>query len=174
MFDKEYAFRGKHASMVSNLTLPLGKNNTKLFDRVVDAYIMAPLVGFLYSRKSELDKSEGDKKIFLDQLVKSEKTLWFSYRLIMLLDKKHEPDLQGRIDKAFRNYGSEKAMMDEALYEEYVRGGIEVLHEKLIDPAKTEDDYLENLFNFIEDVNDRYNQEIDNDLISELCKLARI
>lgn len=174
MFDKEYKFRGKHAEMVINLTSPLGKNNTKLFDRVLDAYIMAPLVGFLYSRKSDLDKGEADKSIFLEQLVKGEKMLWLTYRLIMLLDLKHEQDLQGRTDKAFRNYGSEKATMDEALFEEYVRGGIEVLHEKLIEPSKTEDDYLENLYNFIEDVNDRYNKEVDSESIYDLCKLARI
>lgn len=174
MFDKEYAFRGKHADMVNKLTTPFDRDNNKLFDRVVDAYMVAPLVGFLYSRKSDLDKSEGDKKIFLDQLLKSQKTLWFNYRLIMLLDQKHEPDLHERIDKAFRNYGSEKAVDDEALFEEYVRGGIEVLYEKLMASVKKEDDYLENLFNFVEDINDRYNKEIDIDSIYDLCDLARM
>ena len=51
----------------------------------------------------------------------------------MLLDKNHEANLEARIDKAFRYYGSEKAKADEVLYEEYVRGGVDVLYEKLTD-----------------------------------------
>ncbi len=173
MFDKEYAFRGKHADMVTRLTTPFGRNNVKLFERVIDAYIMAPLVGFLYSKKADLDKSEGDKKIFLEQISKNEKTLWLTYRLIMLLDAKHAPDLEERIDKAFRHYGSDKAFTDESLFEEYVRGGIEVLHEKLIESSKKEEDYLENLFNFIDDINNRYSKEVDIDSIYDLCRTAR-
>lgn len=174
MFDKEYSFRGKHSEMVSKLTSSFNRDNAKLFDRVLDAYIMAPLIGFLYSRKGELDKSEGDKKIFLSQLVKGQTALWFNYRLIVLLDQNHEPDMQKRIDKAFRIYNSERAADDEALFEEYVLGGIEVLYEKLIVPAKKEDDYFENLIYFIEEINERYNQKIDSDSIYDLVELARM
>ena len=56
----------------------------------------------------------------------------FIYRLIMLLDKEHEADFNERINKAFRYYDSEKAVVDEELFESYVRGGVDVLYENCL------------------------------------------
>ena len=128
---------------------------------------------FLYGRKAELDKSGDSTKIFPDKLMKEQQNLLFNYRLIMILDKNHESDFNERLNKAFRYYGSEKAAPDEELYESYVRGGVEVLYEKLIANTTSEEDYLTNLYDFLEEFDERYNQSVSTDSIIDLCQLAR-
>ena len=93
--------------------------------------------------------------------------------MIMILDKNHESDFNERLNKAFRYYGSEKAAPDEELYESYVRGGVEVLYEKLIANTTSEEDYLTNLYDFLEEFDERYNQSVSTDSIIDLCQLAR-
>ena len=56
MFDKQYRFKGRHAVRVDKLTNvfePASK--AKIFDRNIDIYTNAPLVGFLYRRLAEAD-----------------------------------------------------------------------------------------------------------------------
>lgn len=105
--------------------------------------------------------------------MKEQQNLLFNYRLIMILDKNHEPDLNERLNKAFRYYGTDKAEIDENLYESYVRGGVEVLYEKLIQSATNEEDYLKNLYDFLDEFNDRYNDTVSTEDIVDLCQLAR-
>ena len=127
MFDKEYSFRGKHCDYVIKLTAEYDTKKHKLFATNYDVYAIAPIVGFLYGRRAELDKTGDATKIFPDKLMKEQQNLLFNYRLIMILDKNHEADFNERLNKAFRYYGSDKAAPDEELYESYVRGGVEVL-----------------------------------------------
>lgn len=173
MFDKEYSFRGKHCDYVVKLTADYDKNRHKLFSTNYDVYAIAPIIGFLYRRKAELDKSGESTKIFPDKLMKEQQNLLFNYRLIMLLDTKNEIDINERINKAFRYCGTEKAAGDEELYESYVRGGVEVLFEKLIQPANVAEDYLKNLYDFLEEFEERYNRAVSADNIRDLCQLAR-
>ena len=56
MFDKEYSFRGKHAEYVVKLTAEYDDKHHKLFNTNYDVYAIAPIIGFLYQRKAELDK----------------------------------------------------------------------------------------------------------------------
>lgn len=173
MFDKEYSFKGIHADKVNKLTAKFDDNN-QLFKRNYDVYLMAPIVGFLYQRKADVDN--GDQKptkIFPEILIKNQDDLIFNYRLIMLLDKKNAPDIETRVDKAFRNYNSERAADDEILYNQYVLGGIDVLYEKLIEGAHTPEEYMSNLYDFMEEMDDRYNTTVDSDRILELCKIAK-
>ena len=173
MFDKEYSFRGIHADRVNKLTSEF-ENDNKLFARNFDVYRLAPIIGFLYGRKAELDKSsDSATKIFAEILIREQTDLIFNYRLIMLLDEKNEPNLDERINKAFRYYSSEKAKDDELLFEQYVRGGVDVLYEKLIESANNSDDYINNLIDFLEDFEFRYNKSISIDTIINLCHLAR-
>jgi len=105
--------------------------------------------------------------------MKEQQNLLFNYRLIMILDKNHEADFNERLNKAFRYYGSDKAATDEELYESYVRGGVEVLYEKLIANATNPEDYLMNLYDFMEEFDERYNGTVSTDSIIDLCQLAR-
>lgn len=173
MFDKEYYFKGGHAEKVIKLTAQFGDEpNIKLFQRNLDVYLVAPIVGFLYGRKAELQTGI-DRVINHTQLIYEKTSLIYNYRLIMLLDAKHEPNADERVNKAFRYFGSDKATSDEVLYEEYVRGGIDVLYEKLIETANSPDDYIKNLYDFLEEFDERYNKTVSKEDIMDLCKLAR-
>lgn len=56
MFDKQYRFKGRHALRVDQLTAAFDTvSKAKLFERNVDVYTNAPLVGFLYGRLAEPD-----------------------------------------------------------------------------------------------------------------------
>ena len=171
IFNGDYLFKGKHADKVNRLTAAFGKSNNYLFNRNLDVYILAPIVGFLYNCTADTDSSGNHASIKFDAISRELTTLWFNYRLIMLLDKKYEPDFEKRVDKAFRFYGKEQALPDEERYEAFVRGGIDVLFEKLIESSNTEEDYLSNLYDFMEEFEDRYGQSIDE--IVDLCRLAR-
>lgn len=171
IFSGDYQFRGNHAEKVNRLTAGIGKSNKALFDRNMDVYLVAPIIGFLYNRTAFLDSTGKSANILYGVMSKELTTLWFNYRLVMLLDKKHEPDFDKRIDKAFRLYGKEQAHFDEERYESFVRGGVDVLYEKLIESSITEDDYLNNLYNFVEEFELRYGQSTTE--IVDLCELAR-
>lgn len=176
LFESEYSFRGSHGMKVRKLTAQFDENGSaKLFNRNIDVYIVAPLIGFLYGRKAERDKSgEDSTKIFHQQLFTEQALLKYNYQLIMLLDEKNEPSFEERLNKAFRYYGdnSEKTLADEQLYEQYVLGGVDILYEKLIEEG-TSDDYVLNLYDFLEEFNERYNDAVSNDKILDLCALAR-
>lgn len=180
MFDKEYSFKGKHAEMVSMLTSDFTVSSTddstlpkkhRLFDRNLDVYILAPIIGFMYGRKAEIDSGTDIKptKIFHEQLSVGYDDLVFNYRLIMLLDKNNETDSEKRIEKAFRGNQNPD---DEALYNCYVLGGVEVLYEKLMKGAKTADEYVNQLYDFLEEFSDRYNDDLDMEKVLESCRKA--
>lgn len=100
MFDKQYRFRGRHALRVDALTSVFdSESKAKIFDRNVDVYANAPLVGFLYGRTAELDDTRNpesnqvyNQNVMGDRVIYSQEELIFNFRLIMLLDKAYEPD----------------------------------------------------------------------------------
>ena len=171
IFNGDYQFKGSHAEKVSRLTAAIGKSNKSLFNRNLDVYILAPIIGFLYNRMADLNTDGKPTNVLFDAMSKELNTLKFNYRLIMLLDKKHEPDFDNRINKAFRYFGKPQAAPDEERYEAYVRGGVDILFEKLIEQANSEEDYLNNLYDFMDEFEDRYGQSTDE--IVDLCRLAR-
>lgn len=172
MFDKEYRLKGRHAKRVNDLTSKFDEDRkASMFDRNVDVFINAPLVGFLYNRKAEIDETKNavtgeveSSHIMGDRIMQSREELFYVYRLIILLDKNHEQVLNKRIDKAFRDLTPKPE--DEELFYSYMRGGIDVLYEKLIENAVTPDDYAKKLETFITEFNDMFNKEIKQDEIA--------
>ena len=177
MFEKQYRLKGEHARRADQLTSVFDEmSKAKLIDRVVDVYANAPLVGFLYGRKADLDNTKNpvtcevyDKSVMPEQLAGSSLELEFNFRLIILLDEHYEPDVNKRIDKAFRYFSSDPA--DKELFESYVRGGIDVLYEKLItdDGPRDPDSYIERLYEFVEEFEERFNSGINSEDILKLC-----
>lgn len=168
MFDKEYSFKGVHAERVNDLRKEFDKAKSKFFATNFDIYLIAPVIGFLYQRKAPLDNNSDIKptKIFAEKLIKDSDRLIYNFRLIMLLDKKYEPDFESRVNKAFRGNNTPE---DEELYESYVRGGVDILYEKLIQGVSNPEDYVNRLYDFLEEFNDMYLSEIDQEQIDELC-----
>jgi hypothetical protein len=179
MFDKEYSFKGTHAQKVINLTAKFN-NSTPIFKTNIDVFITAAIVGYLYQTKAEPnnEKSKEGKtqatKIFLEAFNSHQTDLYFAYRLVILSDKRNEPNFEQRVNKAFKYFYQDENESDFKLFESYVLGGIDILHEKLIENASTTDDYVMKLYNFIEDIHSRYYQDTDDSKLSEeLLKIAR-
>lgn len=175
MFDKQYRFRGRHAVRVDKLTGVFDSDSkAKLFDRNVDVYTNAPLVGFLYGRRAEIDNEKNpetnqvyNQNVMGDRVIYSQEELTFNFRLIMLLDKDYEPDEDKRIDKAFRHMGDDPA--DEERFNSYVRCGVDVLYEKLIEGASSLDDFISRLYDFIEEFHERFHEETNVEEILKMC-----
>ena len=174
MFENDYVFKGKHANMVTRLTSEVdSETKFKLFNRNVDVLIIAPIVGFLYGRTARRDESvqtDNVKKINYQQMSNESDNLKFNYQLIMLLHDKDKIAIEQRLNRAFR-YTKDSPEIEECykIYEQYILGGIEVLDEKLLVDATNVDDYINNIYNFINDYNDRYNKTISEEDILKLC-----
>lgn len=172
MFDKQYRFTGTHAAMVNELTSVFDEESkTKLFERNYDVYINAPLIGFLYKQKgiknnNDVDVSE--QNIFPEILINNSEQLKYIFRLILLLDEEYEPQKEERLDKAFRKFGQDEN--DLALFDTYVLGGVEILYDKLIKGAANSSEYINRLYDFIEEFHERFNSEISNTEILDLCR----
>lgn len=175
MFDTQYRFKGRHAVRVDKLTGVFDNvSKAKLFERNIDVYMNAPLIGFLYGRLAEPDGEKNpengqiyDESVMGDRVIKSQVDLLFNFRLIMLLDVVYEPDVQERINKAFRHMGENPA--DEERFDSYVRGGVDVLYEKLIEGANSPNDYVTKLYEFLDEFQERFNSSINSDNILSLC-----
>ena len=175
MFDKQYRFKGRHAVGVDKFTSAFDAiNKAKLFDRKVDVYTNAPLVGFLYGRLADPDDEKSpengqvyNQNVMGDRVIYSQEELMFNFRLIMLLDTAYEPDKEARINKAFRHMGEDPA--DEERFDSYVRGGVDVLYEKLIEGANSPDDFVTKLFEFLAEFDERFNSSVSSDDILSLC-----
>ena len=160
MFDKQYRFRGSHAERVTKLTSQFESiSGTKVFERNVDVLCDAPLIGFLYNRRADLDNTKNpttnevyNTNVMGDRVIYSSEEMLFNFRLIMLLDSAYEPDAQKRIDKAFRMHTPED-----------VRGGVDVLYEKLVEGATSTDDFVNRLSDFVTDFEERFNEDISDD-----------
>lgn len=72
-----------------------------------------------------------------------------------------------RINKAFRHMGEDFA--DEERFDSYVRGGIDVLYEKLIEETSTPEDYANNLYDFLEEFQEKFNEDVSSEDILKLC-----
>ena len=169
MFDKQYRFKGSHAVRVTKLTSQFESIKgiqTKVFERNVDILCNAPLIGFLYNRTADVDNTKNPTtgevdttSIMGDRVIYSSEEMLFNFRLIMLLDSAYEPDAQKRIDKAFRKHTPE----DEERYDSYVRGGVDVLYEKLVEGATSTDDFVNRLSDFVTDFDERFNADISDE-----------
>lgn len=133
MFEKDYNFKGKHAEYVEKLKDKVVGDKYFLFNSLMDIFLIAPIIGYLDNKKSPIDKSLSfEKTIFANEMRKISSEVIYLYQLITLIDTNTEKDKEKRIEKAFKKLERE----DFKVFEEYLRGGIEILYEKL---------YLKNL-----------------------------
>ena len=162
MFDREYVFYGKHAEMVEKLKAKLSDEiGTGFFETNYDIYRVAPIVGYIYNRQSEIDKAENTTKVFGDKMMKGKDELTFNYRLIMMLALKKSPEEIANITFRLDDKDEERKEYDK-LYNSYVLGGIEEIYERIFGKDDNIDDYIMNMFDFVNDLNVRiYNQGIE-------------
>lgn len=147
LLNKDVHITGKHSLMLEEL------KQQGIFEYYWQIYIVAPLIGLIYKRKALIDKSSTqDSTIFLTALTEKPERrdlIYFIYKSILLYDRDYESDTKERVNKAFRYINTEKAQQDEQLFNSYLLGGIEILHEKTIEKSK---DLLKNIGNLIEEL----------------------
>jgi hypothetical protein len=149
MFTKPYELKGKHAVYIRFLNV-----NTKrldkdakvagIFDAAVDVYVIAPLIGAAYNKRSPVDTESQDSfTIFGDAIISRQKFLDTVYRLVMLSEKSTNLTDDERLERAFKedeNISKLEANLD--LFHQYMRGGIEWLYEHVTEGATMQEDYL--------------------------------
>lgn len=174
MFKREYTFYGVHAEKVQELTSKFADSGARIFQRNVDVLLFAPIVGFLFGRTATIDQTNNTTtKIFTDQMIREDRGLRLNYQLVTLLDKNNSVDKEKRINSAFRHIGKDYAVLELQRFNEYILGGVEVLHEKIISLSTLDDDYLINIYDFLEDIYERYNEKIETDDMMEFIDIAR-
>ena len=92
MFDKQYRFTGTHAEKVNALTAVFDEAaKAKLFERNLDVYINAPIVGFLHKRKGikNTNSDIADQNIFPEQMINNSELLKYLFRLILKIGRAH-------------------------------------------------------------------------------------
>lgn len=148
LFDKQFIFYGTNAEHVSDLV-----DKQAIFNRFFDVYLLGAVVGFLNKRRDPINKDTSTTKtIFADIIVEHQSTLELIYKIIMLLDKEYEPVFEKRVDKAFRNITDDnKSKKDLERFNDYVRGGVEIIHEHLLSkPIVSEEDKVVRLKELID------------------------
>jgi len=166
MFERNIIITGKHASYIkflSEKTKFLGDNASKngagVFERNIDVFMIAPLIGLTYNRKANADISIDEKSnIFAEQLIKEKLNLQFIYNIVNIVDTSRNLSPDKKIDILFKNDG------DMDLFMNYVRGGIEYLYEHFSERASTKTDYYEKIIELVNAIqlerNDNYEEQL--------------
>lgn len=155
MFDKQYVFYGKHAKMVKRLTAKLSDEiNCGFFATNYDVYRLAPVIGWVYNRVADVDKSgKEETKIFAEKMQNERDDLLFNYRTLMLLKHKEETN---RMDIAFKmDHKEEERKQYDKEYDQLVLGGVEEIYEHIFGEGDTIDEYVMNYHEFLQELNVR-------------------
>lgn len=160
MFDNDYTINGIHATHLKFLV-----NEAKVFERYIDVYMNAAVIGFLHGRAEKKDNSSQDRaRIYADAFSNEKLYCDFIYRLIMLLDETTELTTQQRLDRAFRHDSQKEnektaAIKDQnmELFNSYVLGGIEGLYEQFTNGSTSREDYINKIY----DITASFKEEIE-------------
>ena len=158
MFENDYTLYGKHATYIKVLAAKNAKDENEstiasagIFERYIDVYMNGAVWGLLYSKTAKKDSSSSDRaRIYADAFATERENCVFLYRLVMLLDKASDITSEERVDRAFR-YDSQPEKAQEfknnmELFNDYVRGGIELMYEHFTDGCTTREDYLNKIY----------------------------
>lgn len=157
MFEKDIIITGTHAKYIKEM-----KEVAGLFARNLDIYMLAPIMGFLNNRKGQKNNEGGEKStIQAQQLSNVKEDCELVYRLIIFLDG-DDIDKDERLNRAFR-YDSDVERKKEfenamEIYNEYVLGGIEYMHETFVAGCVEVDDYTTKIFEAASDFQDEINE----------------
>lgn len=168
MYDREFSFTGKHAIMIDSLTKFPFRNeegttpNKFVFKTNIDVFLVAPLIGVLFDKKSSKDSASNSSKIFSDQFSSRYDDIEFLIKLVVLTHSDKSLTDAEKIDLAFKGYyETEQRVTIKSLFESYLYGGIEYLYEELIENTKNLDEVYHNFISF----NQLFQGSYDSDLL---------
>lgn len=161
MFDNDYTISGKHAKYLKFLAKKNSESENsagaKIFERYIDVYLNAAIFGLIYAQKSKKDAESEDRSnsanILASAFIREHENCIFLYRLVMLLDESCGLSLEQKINRAFLCEGSDEqnkeVQKNLELFNDYVRGGIEIMYEKFTEDCHNPEDYLNKTYEVI-------------------------
>ena len=153
MFTSDIYIRGKYATYLKYLSQKTEKNDRKekvagVFERMIDVYMTAAIVGVNYGIRREDENSSSDTvKIFADVVNREQDNLVTIFRIVMLVDNTSGLSPDQKIERAFKNPDTSDNLK---LFNSYVRGGIEWLYEQFTTGASTRDEYIAKIFEIVD------------------------
>ena len=172
MFDHDISINGPQVSQLKDLCELAGNvpdaaehNNYKIFKAYVDAYVLCPLIGYHYSRRLKQGSSkDGHIGIRANELISRQNELKFIYQILMLIDEESEPDKDKRVYRAFnfnektdeeRNFIRDNM----TIYNEYFLGGVEVLHQEIVEKCTDDDSYEKRIYEYVKQFSEEQNPD---------------
>ena len=130
-FHDDVILTGKHARYCDALWEQNQIKNS-YFARLVDLYAFAAIVGFRTHRKSKPDTADDDKRtVQTKQIINM--TMLQDLMKLFLLEEDDGTDSETRVNRAFRGPKTEEEFKSNVnMFNDYVRGGIEILYEELV------------------------------------------
>lgn len=130
----EMFFVGKHRDYVEQLWTK-GKIQESHFERLVDLYAIAAIIGLRTGKKSpEINDGTGLKRtVQMKQIIGCHQVLLTIMRLILIFDENRNLSLEERVESAFVIPEDEEMYrVNMELFNSYARGGVEYLYDNLI------------------------------------------
>lgn len=161
MFTSDIVIKGKYATYLRYLSQKTEKNDHKekvagVFERHIDVYMAAAMIGVTYGLKAEEDNSSSDTtKLFADVVNREQDNLITIFRIAMLVDNSSHLTADEKIERAFKEPDTLENMK---LFQSYVRGGLEWLYDQFTTGATTKDEYLAKIYEIV----DNFAGEISN------------
>lgn len=156
MFDTDYTICGKHAKFLKFLAKKNAESEkifgAKIFERYIDVYMNAAIFGLTFSRRAKRDLESEERAntahILANAFSRERENCILLYRMIMILEESSGLSLEEKINRAFSN----DATLDQnnfELFNDYVRGGIEIMYEKFTEGCHTPEDFLDRTYEII-------------------------
>lgn len=161
MFDRDIRIYGQYATHLKSLARdPKNPEHTYIFDRYIDVYMNAAIIGLLEGEPIDDPNytSEDSAQILASAFLGEHYRCIFIYRLVMLLDKSTELTDEERIDRAFRDESDEshpeKLEKNMKLFRGYVLAGIEYMYAKIARDYTSLEDMCNAAYNMMKDFQD--------------------
>ena len=145
LFNQLYQIKGSHADKVRKITEMTGCRN-------IDVFYISIVLGLWQRCDAKVDNNSKIEpaKIDPEQMVRYGQDIEYLYELVMLNDKDKVVPLKDRINKAFRNKGTENALRDEERFTEIMLGGLDFFYENVIKDTNSKEDVFNNIFDLVE------------------------
>lgn len=140
LFNQLYQIKGEHADMVRKIKENLDCRN-------IDIFYISIILGLWQGVYAKIDNDSRIEpaKIDPEQMIKYSQDIEYFYELVMLNDRSGSISLKERIEKAFRNKGTEKAIQDEERFTQIMLGGLEFFYRNIVDNANSKEDLFNNI-----------------------------
>jgi len=157
------------------------KENTDLFERILDVYMAGGVIGMLFNSKGEEISDQNTVKIFAEQLnYESTRIKYLSSLAFLIENTQTQYDEKELLKKTFGDW-FDSATIEEShdsqptkenkynLFKMYAIEGIRILYDAIIKDSNDKHDYIANYYKFVKELNKlQVNDNVDRSIIGAL------